>query len=43
MDQQKPLLIPNSYKNGCDRESGASSKSWVNCDGCDTYLKIGPV
>ena len=43
MDQQKPLLIPNSYKNGYDREIWSIFKIMGELvDGYDTLFKIGP-
>ena len=43
MDQQKPLLIPNSYKSGYDREIWSIFKIMGELvDGYDTLFKIGP-
>ena len=43
MEEQKPLLIPNSYKNGYDREVWSIFKIMGELvDGYDTLFRIGP-
>ena len=43
MDKKKPLLIPNSYKNGYDREIWSIFKIMGELvDGYDTLFRIGP-
>ena len=43
MEEQKPLLIPNSYRNGYDREVWSIFKIMGELvDGYDTLFRIGP-